>query len=179
MNKKYIGSIHSYNGTFGFISSELGRTFFHKEALNKYVPQIWDEVEFQIEPSQRKKNQIQAYNIKFIKKSDNNTFDNNTINDEYLLGTVKWFDKTKGFGFISGNKSDYYIHVSNIKSGEVIYKNNLVVFKKKTTNNKLSAIDCQLFPNGLSGLSTENQKKVLNKYLSDRHVNSLNYYTIR
>ncbi|GJN37860.1 hypothetical protein PR202_gb26855 [Eleusine coracana subsp. coracana] len=42
------------------------------------------------------------------------------VNDgkERVKGTVKWFDETKGFGFITGNDDakDYFVHFSAIKT---------------------------------------------------------------
>lgn len=32
-----------------------------------------------------------------------------------LIGTVKWFKDTKGFGFIHSEGQDYFVHFSNIK----------------------------------------------------------------
>lgn len=33
---------------------------------------------------------------------------------EKLQGTVKWFDETKGFGFIESSGKDYFVHFSAI-----------------------------------------------------------------
>lgn len=34
---------------------------------------------------------------------------------EILQGTVKWFNNSKGFGFIEHNGVDYFVHFSAIK----------------------------------------------------------------
>ena len=33
-----------------------------------------------------------------------------------ILGTVKWFNESKGFGFIESNGKDYFVHFSAIQS---------------------------------------------------------------
>lgn len=33
-----------------------------------------------------------------------------------IRGKVKWFDETKGFGFIESNGKDYFVHFSAIQS---------------------------------------------------------------
>lgn len=33
-----------------------------------------------------------------------------------IRGTVKWFNETKGFGFIESNGRDYFVHFSAIQS---------------------------------------------------------------
>ena len=35
---------------------------------------------------------------------------------EKTRGTVKWFNETKGFGFIESNGKDYFVHFSAILS---------------------------------------------------------------
>lgn len=35
-----------------------------------------------------------------------------------LIGTVKWFDEKKGFGFITHNGKDHFAHAKAIKSGQ-------------------------------------------------------------
>ncbi len=49
-----------------------------------------------------------------------------------ITGTVKWFDMTKGIGFITGDDGkDYYIHFTKIKKGHtrtVLLNNEKVTF---------------------------------------------------
>lgn len=33
-----------------------------------------------------------------------------------IRGTVKWFNESKGFGFITSNDKDYFVHFSAIKA---------------------------------------------------------------
>jgi CspA family cold shock protein len=35
-----------------------------------------------------------------------------------MYGTVKWFDAQKGYGFISSNGQDYFVHWKNIESNQ-------------------------------------------------------------
>ena len=35
---------------------------------------------------------------------------------EKIRGTVKWFNESKGFGFIESNGKDYFVHFSAILS---------------------------------------------------------------
>lgn len=35
---------------------------------------------------------------------------------EKIRGTVKWFNESKGFGFIESNGKDYFVHFSAIQS---------------------------------------------------------------
>ena len=37
-----------------------------------------------------------------------------------MKGKVKWYDKTKGFGFIAGeDNKEYFVHESGIKQGPI------------------------------------------------------------
>lgn len=33
-----------------------------------------------------------------------------------MLGSVKWFNEGKGFGFIAADNKDYFVHFSEIKT---------------------------------------------------------------
>jgi CspA family cold shock protein len=37
-----------------------------------------------------------------------------------LIGKVKWFNETKGFGFVTHNGQDHFAHAKAIKSGETL-----------------------------------------------------------
>jgi CspA family cold shock protein len=36
--------------------------------------------------------------------------------DEKIRGTVKWFNESKGFGFLESGGTDYFVHFSAIQS---------------------------------------------------------------
>jgi len=169
MEETNKGRIIKFNGNFGFISSELGEVFFHKTGLKSdFYPQKNDEIEFQIKDSQKKHGEVQACEIVFIK---NDSEDKKPTAENYLLGTVKWFDTTKGYGFISEDDTDYFIHESNVLSETSISEGDIVVFLQKLHKGKMSAIKCQPFLVGLNSCSSENQLELLQKYLSNRYFN--------
>lgn len=35
-------------------------------------------------------------------------------------GTVKWFDKVKGYGFIDYKGNDIFVHVTQVESGSLV-----------------------------------------------------------
>lgn len=174
-----IGKIVSFNGQFGFIKSNLGETFFHKTSLlNDFIPQKNDNVEFQIKPSKQKENKLEAYKIVYYQKELNDLVIESEGN--YLVGVVKWFDSTKGFGFITSDKNDYYIHKSNIEFSSSISENDIVLFLKKSHNGKLSAIKCKEFAVGLFVHSTQQQKILLLQFLNLLgNINNANYPQIK
>ena len=47
-----------------------------------------------------------------------------------MRGKVKFFNKDKGFGFItSDDKKDYFVHCTNIKSGQSLIDGEVVEFE--------------------------------------------------
>lgn len=76
-NSKYTGKIKMFNGSFGFIESEIEDVFSHRKNLltESYISK-GDMVEFNIEPSTKFKDKFQAKEIKIIyieKKDENST----------------------------------------------------------------------------------------------------------
>jgi len=60
---------------------------------------------------------------------------------ERVKGFLKWFDREKGYGFITSNGTDYFIHISQL-SGEIFEGDN-VEFEIKQTEKGFSAINCE------------------------------------
>ena len=50
-----------------------------------------------------------------------------------LEGTVKWFDSTKGYGFISvkGRKEDVFVHLNEVQNSgyDTLYNKDIVEFE--------------------------------------------------
>jgi CspA family cold shock protein len=59
-------------------------------------------------------------------------------------GTVKFFNETKGFGFIKSNDSgeEYFVHVSGLREG--IRHNDQVVFEIQEGKKGLNAVNVKL-----------------------------------
>jgi CspA family cold shock protein len=59
-------------------------------------------------------------------------------------GTVKFFDETKGFGFIKSNDSneEFFVHVSG--TNEVIEKDDTVSFEVQNGKKGLNAVNVSL-----------------------------------
>jgi CspA family cold shock protein len=59
-------------------------------------------------------------------------------------GTVKFFDETKGFGFIKSNDSneEFFVHVSG--TNEVIEKDDTVSFEIQYVKKGLNAVNVSL-----------------------------------
>jgi len=47
-----------------------------------------------------------------------------------MEGTVKWFNRTKGYGFIQGDDgADYFVHLSQIDQRKFLRENDRVSFE--------------------------------------------------
>ena len=58
-----------------------------------------------------------------------------------LKGTVKFFNSTKGFGFISGEDGkEYFVHSSGLQSGVMIDQDDSVTFESEQGDKGLKAV---------------------------------------
>lgn len=59
------------------------------------------------------------------------------------IGTVKWFNESKGFGFIESQGTDYFVHFRAIKSDgfKTLKQDQRVEFKAEMSAKGMSAVD--------------------------------------
>jgi CspA family cold shock protein len=53
------------------------------------------------------------------------------VGEEVVKGTVKWFDETKGFGFIQpdGATKDVFVHKTSVERGKMLNEGDRVEFE--------------------------------------------------
>jgi len=58
-------------------------------------------------------------------------------------GTVKFFNETKGFGFITSNGQDIFVHITGLAAGVKIRENDKVRFDVQNGKKGLNAVNVQ------------------------------------
>ena len=71
-------------------------------------------------------------------KNWGNLFSENDLQE----GRVKFFNKSKRFGFITTGKKDIFVHISGLKDN--IRQNDKVIFEIESGNNGLNAVNVRL-----------------------------------
>jgi len=112
---KLIGTIKMFNGQFGFIKSDIGDIFFHKNDITHLNNLgVGDLVSFCEQPSVIKKDGLQAKEIQIIQKNSQPVLvKSNRYPDN--IGEIDWYNN-KGFGLIKNKIGEYFVHISNIRS---------------------------------------------------------------
>lgn len=57
---------------------------------------------------------------------------------EKVKGILKWFNKVKGYGFVTSNGTDYFVHISQL--GQGILDGDGVMFEIEQTSKGFSAL---------------------------------------
>lgn len=66
-----------------------------------------------------------------------------------MEGTVKWFNRDKGYGFIQGNDDkDYFVHHTSIEKGTFIREGDRVSFEAVETDRGVQAQKVTLLQKG-------------------------------
>lgn len=65
---------------------------------------------------------------------------------EKIRGTVKWFNETKGFGFIESQGKDYFVHFNAIVSTgfKTLHEGDTVMFKGSKGQKGLQAEEVEI-----------------------------------
>jgi len=61
--------------------------------------------------------------------------------EERVKGKLKWFSSVKGYGFITLDGSDYFVHHSELKNDEEFLEGDMCAFEIKQTEKGFSAIN--------------------------------------
>lgn len=72
---------------------------------------------------------------------------NNDTNNAKQQGTVKWFNATKGYGFIStGSGSDVFVHISAVERAglRTLEDNQRVAYNLSEEKGRTSAVDLEI-----------------------------------
>jgi len=87
-----------------------------------------------------------------------------------MEGTVKFFNKLKGFGFIKGeDEKDYFVHMSEIKNGVYLQEGDKVSFEGINDQKGLKAKSVELIGKATSS-KTEDTTKNKDSDFSDEDL---------
>ena len=140
-----VGTIKWYNPRrkYGFIQGEGDSSYFiHEssiETARKYEGfESGDEVVFDI-GNGRKKGKTQAEHVAPV--------EDGVVTEGRHVGTIKWFDFRKKYGFIEEGDKTHFVHLSCVdKAREYIGfdKGDKVEFEESTGNKGPMALHCKL-----------------------------------
>ncbi len=67
-----------------------------------------------------------------------------------MLGQVKWFNESKGFGFIAADGKDYFVHFKNIKAEgfKTLHEKDNVEFTSFSGTKGMEARDVRVIAKG-------------------------------
>jgi cold shock CspA family protein len=108
-----------------YIYFNLDKTFSSKENILVEYQLSDQKKEFEIEGEKKILSIVQNLNHLFI-------------------GYIESFNSEKGFGIVKSSYDDFFLHVSNIREGDYLRENDLVIFEATFSREKFQAIKCKL-----------------------------------
>lgn len=81
-----------------------------------------------------------------------------------VTGVVKFFNYSRGYGFIKRKGDDHFVHVTNIRNGDVLLEDEEVQFKPVSGDDGLQAVEVER----LDPPSMEKQSGVVKFFLKDK-----------
>ena len=85
-----------------------------------------------------------------------------------MEGTVKWFDRKKGYGFIaSEDGEDYFVHYTSLPKGSFLRENDVVSFESVETDKGKQAKNVTIKMMGSAANKTNGSGKSFKKESKD------------
>lgn len=140
------GEIKWFNQTkgYGFIVFEGEDIHFHKNALPAgYIPRPADIVAFKKTISKKgrltatsviQQNSVCSQNTANLKAQNASAPGSHNNEDRSYTGDIKWFDETRGFGFIVCRGEDVFVHSTALPEGYVPQPGDIVSFDEILDN---------------------------------------------
>jgi cold shock CspA family protein/head-tail adaptor len=143
--EKFKGIVKNFNKKYGFIAFEKGDAYFHESSI---VPQVLPEiekgatVEFIAKPSEKRQGiweVVSLYNAIGVSRSP-------FLDSATHIGTVKFFDEIRGFGFLQNQQGDYFVHESKLQNTFFLDEGDICMFHIQPSTKKEGSYEaCGVF----------------------------------
>ncbi len=88
-----------------------------------------------------------------------------------MEGSVKWFNRKKGFGFIQGDDNeDYFVHFTAVAQGTFLRDNDRVAFEPVDTDKGKQARNVTLLQKGSEITAAANQENIPSEEQNEEQI---------